>query len=153
MQKHVSVTPGAIKGALYDTSRSTIGKTATILRLAGRSSAPALFRHGPYPKGEVTMSNTPLWATLWNCVSIAMNLLCALQMPEKIEITDVRDPQPASTSKEPVLQAQRPFLIPDLVKAENSMKNPRKIPFLIQKYLHLPWQETRTVVRLHYLIS
>lgn len=51
-----------------------IGKTATILSVGGEGALRQHFLDmGLIPKGEVTMVNMPLWATLWSCASTAMS--------------------------------------------------------------------------------
>ena len=87
-----------------------IGKTATILSVGGEGALRQHFLDmGLIPKGEVTMVK---YAPMGDPMELRIHsyeLTLRLADAEKIEITDVRDPQPASTSKEPVLQAQRPI--------------------------------------------
>ena len=106
-----------------------IGKTATILSVGGEGALRQHFLDmGLIPKGEVTMVK---YAPMGDPMELRIHsyeLTLRLADAEKIEITDVRDPQPASTSKEPVLQAQRPIPHPGLGEGgkfhEKSTENP-----------------------------
>ena len=106
-----------------------IGKTATILSVGGEGALRQHFLDmGLIPKGEVTMVK---YAPMGDPMELRIHsyeLTLRLADAEKIEITDVRDPQPASTSKEPVLQTQRPIPHPGLGEGgkfhEKSTENP-----------------------------
>lgn len=106
-----------------------IGKTATILSVGGEGALRQHFLDmGLIPKGEVTMVK---YAPMGDPMELRIHsyeLTLRLADAEKIEITDVRDSQPAGMSKKPVLQSQRPIPHPGLGEGgkfhEKSTENP-----------------------------